>query len=178
MLTALAILLHCHSTSMNMDATINSIILRRGGADKMTFKRFNHIALCLSYSSSLKLQSELGKKNLSVVKEWTKASVIKAVSPEGYIPVSPPEVVHARNDPGTAAELVSNTGICEASPSEKGHQTQPVHELSQVTTNMSTGASATPRELPIHDVDYVLAGDNVNLSIKTRYTSRKKLTSK
>jgi hypothetical protein len=62
-LTAIGILLHCHSTCMNMNATINSIILRRGGADKLTFKRFSHISLCLSYPSALKLQSELGKEN-------------------------------------------------------------------------------------------------------------------
>ena len=92
-LTAIGILLHCHSTSMNMNATINSIILHRGSANKMTFKHFNHIALCLSYLSTLKLQSELGKENLSVTKEWTKTSVIKVVSSEGATPVSPEKVV-------------------------------------------------------------------------------------
>ena len=56
---------------MNMSATINAIILRRGGADKMTFKRFNQIALCLSYPSTLKVQSELRKGNLAIVKERT-----------------------------------------------------------------------------------------------------------
>jgi hypothetical protein len=51
-LTAVGILLHCQSTRMNMSATINAIILRKRGADKMTFKRFNQIALCLSYPSA------------------------------------------------------------------------------------------------------------------------------
>ena len=67
--------------------------------------------------------SKLGKENLSVVKEWTKTSVIKAVYSEAAIPVSPEKIVpeteisspfHIHSDPsrnvhGTTAELVSNT---------------------------------------------------------------------
>ena len=41
------------------------------------------------------------------------------------------------------------------------------NELSQVITNISTEANI-PKELQIHNVDNVLAGDNVNLSIKKR----------
>ena len=49
-----------------------------------------------------------------------------------------------------------------------------MNELSQVITNISTEANDILKELQIHDVDYVLAEDNVNLSIKTRHTSQKK----
>ena len=116
------------------------------------------------------------------------------VSPKGITPVSSEKVVTeaeiSKQARITTAELVPNTEICEASPSknvlpEKGpsilsrqlndHQTQlPVNELSQGITNSSTIANGIPKEFQIHDVDYVLAGDNVNISIKTRHTSRKK----
>ena len=48
-----------------------------------------------------------------------------------------------------------------------------MNEFSQVITNISTEANI-PKELQIHNVDNVLAGYNVNLSIKTRHTSWKK----
>ena len=70
LLTATATLLHSRSRHMNMNASVHSIILRRGGADKMTYKRLSKLGLCSSYGPTLTYQSNLGKDNLEIVKSW------------------------------------------------------------------------------------------------------------
>ena len=54
---------------MNMNALVHSIILRRGGADKMTYKRLSKLGLCSSYGPTLTYQSNpFGKDNVEIVK--------------------------------------------------------------------------------------------------------------
>ena len=48
------------SINMNHNMAINSIILRRGGADKMTFKQLSTLNFYLSYRATLKLQASFG----------------------------------------------------------------------------------------------------------------------
>lgn len=70
LLTAVAIILRSRNQQVNMNALVHSMILRRGGADKMTYKRLNKLGFCTSYVRALACQSGLGKDNLSVVKQW------------------------------------------------------------------------------------------------------------
>ena len=65
---AVSILLFCRNQSINANASLNSLILRRGKADKMCFGRFNALHVCLSHTSVLQKQSALGKDYLSPVK--------------------------------------------------------------------------------------------------------------
>ena len=66
---AVSILLFCRNQSMNANASLNLLILRRGKADKMCVGRFNALHLCLSHTSMLQKQSALGKDYLSPVKQ-------------------------------------------------------------------------------------------------------------
>ena len=66
---AVSILLFCCNQSMNANASLNLLILRRGKADKMCVGRFNALHLCLSHTSMLQKQSALGKDYLSPVKQ-------------------------------------------------------------------------------------------------------------
>ena len=54
-------LLFCRNQSMNAKASLNSLILRRGKADKMSVGRFNALHVCLSHTSMLQKQSALGE---------------------------------------------------------------------------------------------------------------------
>ena len=62
----------CHNQHMNTCATINTLILRRGKADKICYNRFQALNICLSHNSVLKKQLELGKNFEDPVKELTK----------------------------------------------------------------------------------------------------------
>eukprot|EP00794_Sanderia_malayensis_P016437 gene16437-18072_t len=74
LLASIAVILKCRNQYMNMNTLVNSIILRRGGADKMTYRRLNELGLCTSYGKALTCQSALGKDNTSVVKCWAGAN--------------------------------------------------------------------------------------------------------
>ena len=65
---AVSILLFCRNQSMNVNASLNSLILRRGKADKMCVGHFNALYVCLSHKSMLQKQY-LKKKRLSVTSE-------------------------------------------------------------------------------------------------------------
>ena len=54
---------------MNANASLNSLILRRGKAGKMCVGRFNALHVCLSHTSMLQKQSAFGKDYLSPVKQ-------------------------------------------------------------------------------------------------------------
>ena len=62
MMNAVGTLLHCKNCSMNANALLNTLILRRGKVDKMWVQRFQKLGLCLSYTSLLRKQLALTKK--------------------------------------------------------------------------------------------------------------------
>ena len=74
---AASVLLHCHSQKMDLHANLISLILRRGGADKITFERLNKLNLCLSYPAALKRQSMLSENSENRVKSWCKMQEVK-----------------------------------------------------------------------------------------------------
>ena len=71
-INAVSSLLLCRNQHINTSATINTLILRRGKADKMCYNRFQALNICLSHNSVLKKQLELGKNFEDPVKELTK----------------------------------------------------------------------------------------------------------
>ena len=58
---AAGILLNCHNKNMNLLSTVISMLLRRGGADKLIAKRLNKSALSLSYAEELSKQSQISE---------------------------------------------------------------------------------------------------------------------
>ena len=70
-MNAVNTLLMCRNQKMNHGATVNSIILRKGKADKMCFERLNSLQLCLSYQSVLNKQLGLGKQFRKTVNTWS-----------------------------------------------------------------------------------------------------------
>uniref|UniRef100_A0A7M5VF96 C2H2-type domain-containing protein n=3 Tax=Clytia hemisphaerica TaxID=252671 RepID=A0A7M5VF96_9CNID len=65
-------LLMCRNQTLNQCAVLNSIILKRGKADKQCFARFNALQTCVSYQNTLGKQTELGKDHRSTIKEWSR----------------------------------------------------------------------------------------------------------
>ena len=61
MMNAAGTLLHCRNRSMNANVLLNTLILRRGKADKMFVQRFQKLGSCLSYTSLLRKQLALTK---------------------------------------------------------------------------------------------------------------------
>ena len=55
---------------MNSNATINSFTLRRAGAKRKAFERFNHMGVCSSYQRTLNMQSALGQDSDAIVMQW------------------------------------------------------------------------------------------------------------
>ena len=70
-INAVSSLLLCRNQHMNTCATINTLVLRRGKADKMGYIRFQALNICLSHNSVLKKQLELGRNFEDPVKELT-----------------------------------------------------------------------------------------------------------
>ena len=66
-------MLNCHNQRMNHHASLISLLLRRCGSDKVTFKRLNKLGSCLSYKEALNIQSLLSANNENVVKKWSAA---------------------------------------------------------------------------------------------------------
>ena len=60
-MTAAGILLNCHNKNMNLHSTVISMLLRRGGADKLIVKRLNKSALSLLYAEELSKQSQISE---------------------------------------------------------------------------------------------------------------------
>ena len=69
-MSAAGVLLFCRSSHMNAHALMNGIILKRGGADSMTFTRLNHVGLSTSYITVTRKQEQLGENHDSKVLEW------------------------------------------------------------------------------------------------------------
>ena len=65
-------LLLCRNQHINTCATIKTLILRRGKADKMCYNKFQALNICILHNSALKKQLELGKSFEDPVKELTK----------------------------------------------------------------------------------------------------------
>ncbi|XP_066926091.1 uncharacterized protein [Clytia hemisphaerica] len=63
-------LLMCRNRMLNRCAVMNSIILKKGKADKQCFNRFNALQTCVSYKETLSKQTELGKGHRNTIKEW------------------------------------------------------------------------------------------------------------
>ena len=57
------ILFHCRNRSMNANALLNTLTLRRGNVDKVSAPCFLKLALCLSYTSDLRKQLALRKNH-------------------------------------------------------------------------------------------------------------------
>ena len=72
-MNAINSLLFCHNQQMNANTTINTLVLRRGKADKMCYNRFQALKICLSHHSALEKQFDLGKGFQEPVKSLAKA---------------------------------------------------------------------------------------------------------
>ena len=64
-------ILMCRNRYMNRCAFINSLVLKRGKADKMCFGRFHSLNSCLDYKTVLLKQEELGKDFTAPVLSWS-----------------------------------------------------------------------------------------------------------
>lgn len=71
-LTAVGILLNCHNKNINLHSTVIAMLLRCGGADKLTVKRLNKLGFSLSYAEALGKQSQISETNEDIVKGWIK----------------------------------------------------------------------------------------------------------
>ena len=69
-LTALSVLLHCRNRNVNANAALMSLILKKGGAKKAVFKRLSALHLCVSYNTTLRLQTQMGADFDMPVKMW------------------------------------------------------------------------------------------------------------
>ena len=69
-LQAFALLLNIRNRRINAVQAVNSIILRRGGADKKTFQRLNSVGICTGYSTVLNVQDDLGIGFDKPVRTW------------------------------------------------------------------------------------------------------------
>ena len=67
---AIGTLFYIRSRNSNLMQSINSVTLRRGGTNKKSFTRLNHLGVCLSYNSALDIQTNLGKDNKPSVQKW------------------------------------------------------------------------------------------------------------
>ena len=57
---------------MNAHASINSLLLRRGKADKMCVARFNSLHICVSHTAMLQKQSAFSRDYLLLIKQLAK----------------------------------------------------------------------------------------------------------
>ena len=73
-------MLNIRNRKVNAVQAVNSIILRRGGADKQTFRRLNSLSFTVNYAQSLKIQESLGKEFDVPVKAWMKERPKEVVS--------------------------------------------------------------------------------------------------
>lgn len=145
--TAAATLLKCRNNRINKIQSMNSIILRRGGANKMAFRRLNARFICTSYKIALELQLDLGEKHDEKVYEWGK-SYAKQLA--------------CRSGPSTVTEGVDffaeqDSIIVDDNSNE--HEAHLEGELlSSIRDEKVTGFS--------------LVGDNVDIRNKARHYSR------
>ena len=70
-MNAVGTLLHCGNRSMNANALLNTLILRRGKVDKTCVQRFQKFSLCLSYTNLLRKQLALTKNYRDPVAKLT-----------------------------------------------------------------------------------------------------------
>lgn len=68
--TAAGILLYSRNQFMNAHQTMTGMILKRGAAQKVVFKRLHARSMCVSYGTVLKKQVEYGTKHDTPVYEW------------------------------------------------------------------------------------------------------------
>ena len=62
-LTGIGIILNARNREMNMHQMMTSIILKRGGANKKTFRRLAARGLCISYQSTLRIQTRMAQNH-------------------------------------------------------------------------------------------------------------------
>ena len=145
--TAAATLLKCRNNKINKIQSINSIILRRGGANKMAFKRMNARFITTSYKKALELQSDLGERHDEKVYEWGKSYA---------------EQLASASEPSTVAEGVDlfaqQDSMIVDDDSNKGQAHLDREQLSLIRKEKVTGFS--------------LVGDNVDIRNKARHYSR------
>ena len=70
--SSVSILLFSRNQSLNANASVNSLLLRRGKADKMCVARFNALHICVSHAAMLQKQSALGRDYLLPIKQLAK----------------------------------------------------------------------------------------------------------
>ena len=153
---AVSTLLFTRNRLMNSGAVINTLILRRGEAKKITFDRFNKIGLCTSYSSVLNKMMELGKnfdqellskmRSMEIECAEFKEEVTKQLVSPMDIPIVhtclPPPVVHTCALP-------------------------PVSDCSFKFMELSIHREILV--LQLFKLKFMLIGDNVDVSIKRRH---------
>ena len=145
--TAAATLLKCRNNKINKIQSINSIILRRGGANKMAFKRMNAPFITTSYKKALELQLDLGEQHDEKVYEWGKSYAEQLAS--GSEPSTVPEGVDL---------LAQQDSMIVEDDSNEGQAHLDREQLSLIRKEKVTGFS--------------LVGDNVDIRNKARHYSR------
>eukprot|EP00794_Sanderia_malayensis_P002019 gene2019-2296_t len=195
-MTAASILLHCYSIRMNMNIHLLSLVLRRGGADKACFKRLNRAGICLSYPHALKSQGIFGKDNADMVKGWWEplpqnCSTLPVTNvsrnPQQEVSQYSAQIPSILSDTEIAAlnESFHELDITEMESVEKSFQTEIFSGDSDsldefIDIQLLTSESDTPGviekpalQTPNYaDVNFSLAGDNVNLSKISRKTAK------
>eukprot|EP00794_Sanderia_malayensis_P002024 gene2024-2301_t len=198
LLSSVAMILRTRNRQVNVNATLNALALRRGGADKMTNKRFDRLAICLSYGESLKYQEQLGTDTVHIIKGWRNGSNEALAIDSRHEDVND----NLQNAEAVATEIleISEINWSDDDESLTDALSQSVEDNiandSIPGDGQDTGIldiSATLQEVSIsndmenhsekslHDKEtkkkdrhFILAGDNVNLSLKAKHTSREK----
>ena len=74
-LTGVGILLHTRNRHLNAHQMLTSVVMKRGGANKMSFRRLSSRGLCLPYGTTLKHLNRLSENYDISIQNWKKRSM-------------------------------------------------------------------------------------------------------
>ena len=173
-MNAVSSLLFNRNRLMNANAFVNSCILRRGNAQKMVFNRFRSINLCLSYSSILNKQSELGNTYDETVKDWAltlknDCSGLKDSLQACLLVNNLP--IHMENDivqiSAESNDVATEWDISNLSINEDESEMEQLIEMFQ---KFSFQENVDVK--PIYEKKFMLVGDNVDIKVKRRHYTK------
>lgn len=201
LISSVASILRSRNMHINMNATLNALMLRRGGADKMTFKRLYKLALCTSYGQVLRCQEKLGVDTLSVVRSWTdEVSTLTPLNEPAH-DAEGKSLTNEEFDEGdlefllndeldddlqeclqhsmilddVVDEVIEDDDILNVSATLQSFSIEGnVNEHVSVVQPYQQKEGGQCHVIKEQNNHFILAGDNVNLSVRAKHTSREK----
>ena len=188
-MTGISVILNARNKNLNIHQMYTSMILYRGGANKITFRRLAARGLCLCYFTTLKNQSKLAKnydkkllqrkrkveegyKSLSNNKESTNDGNPNATNATIHVPEEVPDSTlnnqdKAVNESASVDILTAETAI--ASNTCDTEIPQPEHM--QICEEIYLDADDQTDEIPFdaNGIGFRFVGDNVNVRTSSRH---------